>query len=78
MELLGWKVADAKEVQSRTPKTSGYQKHLVVFRNPDIVINQLPKGSTRDDKSPTGYRKEDGTFAKANSIDTVFPQIFIN
>jgi len=77
MELLGWKVADAKEVQSRTPKTSGYQKHLVVFRNPDIVINQLPKGITRDDKSPTGYRKEDGTFAKANSIDTVFPQILL-
>ena len=43
MELLGWKVIDAKEVNARTPNsTSGYQKHLVVFRNPDIVINQMP------------------------------------
>jgi hypothetical protein len=37
MELLGWGVVDAKEVKSRINK--GYQKHLVVFRNNDIVIN---------------------------------------
>jgi hypothetical protein len=37
MELLGWGVIDAKEVKSRVNK--GYQKHLVVFRNNDIVIN---------------------------------------
>ncbi len=37
MELLGWGVADAKEVKAR--KNAGYQKHLVVFRNPDVVIN---------------------------------------
>ena len=37
METLGWKVVDAKEVKAR--KNVGYQKHLVVFRNPDVVIN---------------------------------------
>ena len=37
MELLGWKVVDAKQVNSRS-KSSGYQKHLVVFRNNDVVI----------------------------------------
>ncbi len=77
MELLGWIAIDAKEVKARQASTKGFQKHLVVFRNPEIVINQLPEGITRDDKSPTGYRKADGTFAKANSIDTVFPQILL-
>ena len=37
MELLGWGVVDAKEVKAR--KDVGFQKHLVVFRNPDVVIN---------------------------------------
>ena len=37
MELLGWRVIDAKEVKAR--KNAGHQKHLVVFRNEDIVIN---------------------------------------
>ena len=36
MELLGWKVVDAKEVKAR--KQVGFQKHLVVFRNSDIAI----------------------------------------
>ena len=39
MELLGWGVVDAKEVQSRKESTNGFQKHLVVFRNNDVVIN---------------------------------------
>ena len=39
MELLGWKVIDAKSVKARKNSTKGYQKHLVVFRNPDVVIN---------------------------------------
>ena len=39
MELLGWKVVDAKAVKARKNSTKGYQKHLVVFRNPDVVIN---------------------------------------
>ena len=77
MELLGWKVIDAKEVNARTPKTSGYQKHLVVFRNPDIVINHNPNGLKRDASSPTGWRNSDGTFGKKNSVDTVFPQILL-
>jgi hypothetical protein len=37
MAQLGWGVVDAKEVKAR--KGVGFQKHLVVFRNPDVVIN---------------------------------------
>ena len=37
MELLGWGVVDAKQVKAR--KSVGFQKHLVVFRNPEIVID---------------------------------------
>jgi hypothetical protein len=39
MELMGWKPVDAKEVKARTEDTRGVQKHLVVFRNNDVVIN---------------------------------------
>jgi len=39
MRTLGWDVVDAKEVKARKNSTKGYQKHLVVFRNPDVVIN---------------------------------------
>ena len=39
MELLGWGVVDVKQVKARTEKTQGVQKHLVVFRNNDVVIN---------------------------------------
>lgn len=37
MEVLGWRVSDVKEVRAR--KNAGYQKHLVIFRNPEIVID---------------------------------------
>jgi len=37
MEKLGWGVVDAKEVKAR--KGVGFQKHLLVFRNNDVVIN---------------------------------------
>ena len=37
MRTLGWDVVDVKEVKAR--KGKGFQKHLVVFRNPDVVIN---------------------------------------
>jgi len=37
MELLGWKPTDVKEVKAR--KNAGFQKHLIVFRNDEIVIN---------------------------------------
>jgi len=37
MEVLGWKVTDVKEVKAR--KNAGFQKHLVIFRNPEIFIN---------------------------------------
>ena len=37
MTELGWSVVDAKQVKAR--KGQGFQKHLVVFRNPDVVIN---------------------------------------
>ena len=39
MEKLGWKVVDAKQVKARKISTQGFQKHLVTFRNPDVVIN---------------------------------------
>ena len=38
MELLGWGVVDVKQVKARKSDTVGYQKHLVVFRNPEITI----------------------------------------
>ena len=77
MELLGWFPIDAKEVNARTKGTMGFQKHLVVFRNDDIVINQMPSNIRESITSPTGYRRTDGTFAKKNPIDTVFPQILL-
>ncbi len=39
MATLGWGVVDAKSVKARKNSTKGYQKHLVVFRNNDVVIN---------------------------------------
>ena len=39
MELMGWKPVDAKEVKARKNSTMGFQKHLVVFRNPDVQID---------------------------------------
>jgi hypothetical protein len=39
MELLGWKPIEAKQVKARKKSTQGFQKHLLVFRNNDIVIN---------------------------------------
>ena len=39
LELLGWGVVDAKEVKARKNSTKGFQKHLVVFRNPDVQID---------------------------------------
>jgi len=39
MEMLGWKPIDAKEVKARKNSTRGFQKHLVTFRNDDVVIN---------------------------------------
>ena len=38
LEILGWKVADVKEVAARKEDNKGFQKHLVVFRNDDVVI----------------------------------------
>ena len=37
MEKLGWGVVAAKQVKAR--KGVGFQKHLLVFRNNDVVIN---------------------------------------
>ena len=39
MATLGWNVVDAKAVKARKKSTKGYQKHLVVFRNNDVIIN---------------------------------------
>ena len=43
---LGWQVTKAQEVKAR--KGKGFQKHIVVFRNPDIMI----KGQNGDDSFP--------------------------
>jgi hypothetical protein len=37
MSKLGWGVVDVKEVKAR--KGVGFQKHLIVFRNNEVVIN---------------------------------------
>ncbi len=37
MQLLGWGVTEVKEVKAR--RNAGYQKHLVIFRNNDIMID---------------------------------------
>jgi len=42
MEKMGWGVSKAVEVKARHNK--GFQKHMLVFRNPDIVI----EGNDRD------------------------------
>jgi hypothetical protein len=39
MEALGWKIIEAKEVKARKNTTKGFQKHLLVFRNDDVVIH---------------------------------------
>ncbi len=36
MSTLGWNVVDAKQVQAR--KNAGYQKHMLVFGNDDLVV----------------------------------------
>jgi hypothetical protein len=37
MSALGWNVVDAKEIKAR--QNQGFQKHMLVFANPEIVIN---------------------------------------
>ena len=39
MKKLGWGVVNAQQVKARKDTTKGFQKHLVTFRNPDVVIN---------------------------------------
>ena len=43
---LGWNVTKAQEIKAR--KGKGFQKHMVVFRNPDIMI----RGNNGDDSFP--------------------------
>jgi hypothetical protein len=43
---LGWEVSKVQEVKAR--KSIGFQKHLLVFRHPDIMI----KGANGDDAQP--------------------------
>ncbi len=44
---LGWMPTSAKQVKAR--KNVGYQKHLITFQNPNIMI----KGNDGDDVQPT-------------------------
>jgi hypothetical protein len=43
---MGWQVTKAQEVKAR--KGKGFQKHMVIFRNPEIMI----KGANGDDSFP--------------------------
>jgi hypothetical protein len=43
---MGWQVTDVKEIKAR--KNKGFQKHVVVFRNPEITI----QGQNGDDSFP--------------------------
>jgi hypothetical protein len=43
---MGWQVTKAQEVKAR--KGQGFQKHIIVFRNPEIMI----KGKDGDDSFP--------------------------
>ena len=43
---LGWEVTKVQEVKSR--KYQGFQKHLIMFRNPNIII----RGANGDDAQP--------------------------
>jgi len=36
MSALGWNVVDAKEIKAR--QNQGFQKHMLIFANPEIVI----------------------------------------
>lgn len=38
MNKLGWFVTEAKEVKSRKSDRIGFQKHLLIFRNENIII----------------------------------------
>jgi len=46
MKLLGWGVTSVKEVKAR--KNRGFQKHLIIFRNNDVII----EGQDGDDVFP--------------------------
>lgn len=48
MEKLGWIVTETKEVKTRSEKKKGFQKHIIKFYNPNIII----KDSNGDDACP--------------------------
>jgi hypothetical protein len=42
MRLMGWEVRDVKEIKARSRQ--GFQKHLVIFQHPDIVVSSEQEG----------------------------------
>ena len=38
MRELGWGVIGAKQVAARKNATKGYQKHMIIFRHPDLLV----------------------------------------
>ncbi len=38
MEKLGWGVITAQQVAARKNQTKGFQKHMLVFRHPDLMV----------------------------------------
>ena len=38
MRKLGWGVIEAKQVAARKAATAGFQKHMMIFRHPDLMV----------------------------------------
>ena len=38
MRELGWGVIEAQQVSARKKATQGFQKHMIVFRHPDLMV----------------------------------------
>ncbi len=72
MTELGWSVVDAKQVKAR--KGQGFQKHLVVFRNPDVVINGADGDTVFPQILLTNSNDGKNAFTFVNII--LFPVVF--
>ncbi len=81
MEALNWKVVDAKQVKVRAERKMGYQKHLLVFRNEDVVINgsngdtvypQILMTNSHDGLSAFHFLDNLSTFFSQSSNSSIF------
>ena len=64
MRELGWGVIQAQQVAARKNATQGYQKHMIVFRHPDLMVEgqdgqkQLQRWSLEDAADKVGVSKK--------------------